>query len=313
MIEFIKKIYKQIMQFDCYTNKYLKISNNIELPYVAYTNWGMHLADNKDFDSAIEKLETAMLMYGQNPKPCISLGVIYAKLKNYDKAAEVLNEAIRRDSQNAYAYSVLSSIYVAVDKFEEAEEALKKGLKLAPTEAELYLNYGIFYAKTQKKLKAIDMFKKSKFYNPSNLHTLFLLGVMYYETDKILEAFNEFKQIEKVNPQYKKLNYYIALCYQKERNYPAVIEYALRALEDESDNPAIYVLLSHTYLNLDKKDEAINIYNRGEERNITDFEFFLSEGIVYTKYNDLEKAKQCIKKALSLEDANSDALSWCLF
>ena len=308
MKKFIKKIYKQIMRFDNYTNKYLKITNNIELPSIAYTNWGMHLADNKNFKSAIEKLETAMLMHGQNPKPCISLGVIYAKLKEYNKAIEVLREAIKRDSQNAYAYSVLSSVYVAEDKFDEAEEALKKALKLAPMDSEIYLNYGIFYAKIQKKLKAIEMFKKSKFYNPSNLHTLFLLGVMYFETEKITEAFNEFKQIETVNPQYKKLNYYLALCYQKERNYFAVIEYAQKALEEEPDNPAVYVLLAHTYVSMDKKDEVFEVFKKGEEHKINDFEFFLAEGIVYTKYNNFERAKECIKKALEIEKSDTNAL-----
>lgn len=308
MRKFFGKIYKQIRRFDNYTNKYLKISNNIELPSIAYTNWGMHLADNKNFKSAIEKLETAMLMHGQNPKPCISLGVIYAKLKKYDKAAEVLLEAIKRDSQNAYAYSVLSSVYVAEDKFDEAEEALKKGLKLAPSDSEIYLNYGIFYAKTQKKQKAIEMFKKSKFYNPANLHTLFLLGVMYFETDKITEAFNEFNQIEKINPQYKKLSYYLALCYQKERNYYAVMEYAQKALDDEPDNPAVYVLLAHTYVTLDRKDEVLDIFRKGEEHNIDDFEFFLSEGIVYTKYNEIQNAKKAVEKALLLHPEDTNAL-----
>lgn len=308
MKKFIKKVYKKVMQFDSYADKYKQITNNIELPAIAYTNWGMHLADNKDYKSAIEKLETAMIMHGKNPKPCISLGVIYAKLKEYDKAINVLKEAINRDSQNAYAYSVLSSIYVAEDKFTEAENALKIGLRLAPSDSELYLNYGIFYAKMQKKSKAIEMFKKSKFYNPINLHTLFLLGVMYFETERITEAYNEFKQIENINPQYKKLNYYIALCNQKEGNYSAIIEYAKKALDEEPDNPAIYVLLAHTYVNLNMKDEVLNIYKLGETRNITNFEFYLTEGIVYTNYNDIEKAKECLINALKLDELNTDAL-----
>ena len=126
MKKFFKQIYKKILKFDEYTNQYLKISNNVEIPSLAYTNWGMHLANLKDFNSAIEKLETAILMSNQNPKPCISLGIIYAKLKEYDKAENVLKEAIRRDTQNAYSYSVLSSIYISKDRFEEAEDTIKK-------------------------------------------------------------------------------------------------------------------------------------------------------------------------------------------
>ena len=122
MIQFFKQILKKIQQFDEYTSQYLKITNNIEMPSLAYTNWGMYFANIKDFNTAIEKLETAVLMSGQNPKPCISLGVIYAKIKNYEKAEYTLKEAIRRDSQNAYAYLILGCVYIAVDRFEEAED-----------------------------------------------------------------------------------------------------------------------------------------------------------------------------------------------
>ena len=71
----------------------------------------------------------------------------------------------------------------------------------------------------KNKVKAIEMLKKSKFLNPTNPHVYFLLGVLLFETEKINEAFIEFKQLEEFNPKYKNLNYYLALCYKKEKNY----------------------------------------------------------------------------------------------
>ncbi len=308
MKKFFQQIYKKILKFDEYTNQYLKISNNVEIPSLAYTNWGIHLAHLKDFNSAIEKLETAILMSNQNPKPCISLGIIYAKLKEYEKAENVLKEAIRRDSQNAYAYSVLSSIYIAKDRFEEAEDTIRKALKLSPSDAEIYLNYGILCAKLQKKNKAIEMLKKSKLLNPTNSHTYFVLGVMLFETDKINEAFAEFKQLEDLNPKYKNLNYYLALCYKKEKNHIAVLEYAQRALNDDCLNPSIYILLAQTYINLNRKDDALLIYQEGENKGINDFEFYLSWGISLLRMNNINIAKEKIYKSLDIKENNSIAL-----
>lgn len=308
MKKFFIQIYKKILQLDEYTNQYLRNSSNIEIPSIAYTNWGMHFANLKDFNKAIEKLETAILMSNQNPKPCISLGIIYAKLKEYKKAEEVLLEAIRRDSQNAYAYSILSSIYVAEDRFELAEDALKKSLKIASSDAETYLNYGILFAKMQKKTKAIEMLKKSKFLNPVNTHTLFILGVMLFETEKIQEAFNEFKQLAEINPNYKNLNYYIALCYKKEKNYLAVLEYGQRALNEDRANPSIYILLAQNYINLNKNDEGLNIYEQGHKEGIDDFEFLLSWGISLLRINKIEEAKGKILQALDKKENDSNAL-----
>lgn len=308
MKQFFKQIFNKIKQYDEYTNRYLKLSSNIEIPSIAYTNWGNYFANLKDFNTAIEKLETAMLMSNQNPKPCICLGTIYAKLKDYKKAEEVLKEAIRRDSKNSYTYSVLSSVYVAESRFDEAEATLKKALRLSPSNSEIYLNYGILYAKMKKKSKAIIMLKKSKFLNPANVHTYFILGVLLFETDKIQEAFIEFKELERIDPKYKNLSYYIALCYKKEQNHMAVLEYAQRALEETPNNPSIYILIAQTYLSLGKKEEVLNVFEKGKNLGIEDFEFYLTWGISLFKLDDISGAKEKISKALELSPNNSTAL-----
>ena len=308
MKNFLQQIFNKIDKLDKYASSYIRYSHNIEIPTLAYTNWAVHLAEIEDYNSAIEKLETAVLMSNQNPKPCITLGVIYAKLKDYEKAEDILKLAIKRDSQNAYSYSVLSSVLIAKDNFFEAEEFLKKGLKLSPNNAELFLNYGILYTKQQKKFKAIEMFKKAKFLNPTNFHSYFLLGVLYFETDKIAEAFCEFKQLENIDPNYKKLNYYLAVCYKKEKNYMAVMEYAQRAIEDEPDNPLIYVLLAQNYINLNKNESCLEVYETAEKRGIGDFGFYLSWGIILTKMQKINDAKEKLNIALSIKENNSDAL-----
>lgn len=308
MKKFFKQIFNKIEKLDNYTNEYLKCSNSIEIPSLAYTNWAMYFADLKDFSTAIDKLETAILMSNQNPKPCVSLGIIYAKLKEYGKAENTLKKAIERDSQNAHAYSVLSSVLIAREKFDEAEDTIKKALKLAPSDAEVYLNYGILYAKQQKKNKAVEMLKKSKFLNPTNTHVYFLLGVMLFETDRINEAFIEFKQLEEFNPNYKNLNYYLALCYKKEKNYMAVLEYAQRALEESPKNPSTYILLAQNYMTLGKEKECFEIFKKGEEKGINDFEFYLAWGISLLRVENTAEAKEKTEKALELDCSNSLAL-----
>lgn len=308
MKKFLAQIFNKIEKLDKYTSSYVKYSHNIEIPVVAFTNWAVYLAGIEDYNSAIEKLETAVLMSNQNPKPYVTLGIIYAKIKDYEKSENILRQALQKDFQNTYTYTVLSSVLIAKDKFDEAEDCIKKGLKIAPNNAELYLNYGILYSKQEKRFKAIEMLKKAKFLNPTIFHTYFLLGVMYYETDKNSEAFCEFKQLENLDPTYKKLSYYLAICYKKEKNYMAVMEYAQRAVEEDPDNPIVYVLLAQNYLNLNKKEECLKTYELAQNRGIGDFGFYLSWGIVLTKLQDISNAKEKINKALFLQENNSDAL-----
>ena len=304
MNNFFLQILKKINKLDDYTTQYLKASNNIEIPALAYTNWGMHLARTKDFKSAIDKLETAVLMSNQNPKPCISLGIIYAKLKEYDKAETALKLAIKRDSQNAYVYSILSSVQTAVENFEESEINIKKALKLEPKDSEIYLNYGILLIKQKKKLKAIEMLKKAKLYNSLNPNIYFLLGVMLFETNNIPDAFNEFKSLEALEPIYKNLNYYLALCYKKENNNLAVIEYAEKALEENPENPLIYIMLAQSYFNIDKNDNGFKILEQGSLKGICDCELYLFWAVALLKINKVAEAKDKLYKALDLKKDN---------
>lgn len=310
MKNFIRQILNKINKLDSYTSSYIKNSHNIEIPALAYNNWAIHLAEINDYNSAIEKLETAILMSNQNPKPCLTLGVLYARIKNYEKAEEILKIAISRDTQNTYAYSVFGSVLIAENKFQEAEEILKKGLKLSPYNAELYLNYGILLTKQQKSFKAIEMYKKAKMINPQNLHSYFLLGVTYFEANKISEAFCEFKQIENINPKYTKLNYYLALCYNKEQNYMAVLEYTQKALEEEPNNPIILVLLAQTYINLNNLEKALQTYEIANNNNINinDIKFYIAWATALIKGKKIEEAKNIINKALEINENDSEAL-----
>lgn len=308
MKNFFKQILNKINKIDDFTSNYKRYSTRIEIPAFAYTNWAMHFASIKDFDTAIEKLKTAILMSGQNAKPCISLGVIYAKLKEYKQAEEILKEAINRDSTNAYTYSVLSSVLVAEDRFEEAEGYLKRAIKISPSDAEIYFNYGILYAKQKKNLKAIDMFKKAKSFDPTNPHFYFLTGTLFLELDKTAEAFLEFKHLEKIDPTYKNLYYNLAICYKREKNHMAVLEYGQRALELDTLNPAIYILLARNYLELNQNENCLKTFQQSENKGIKDFELYLAWGITLYNLNNIREAKTKFEKALKENPNNTDAL-----
>ena len=308
MKEFFNQIINKINKFDNFTSNYEKYSTRIEIPSLAYTNWAMHFASIKDFDTAISKLKTAILMSYQNPKPCVSLGVIYAKLKEYKSAEEILKEAINRDSTNAYTYSVLSSVLVAEDRFEEAEGYLKRAIKFAPSDAEIYLNYGILYAKQKKNIKAIDMFKKAKSIDPTNPHIYFLLGALFLDLNKVAEAFIEFKHLEKIEPNYKNLYYNLALCYKKEKNHMAVLEYGQRALEMDYQNPLVYILLARNYTEMGENNESIKIFQKAEDKGIKDFDLYLAWGITLFNLDNITDAKVKFQNALQLNPKDSDAL-----
>ena len=88
----------------------------------------------------------------------------------------------------------------------------------------------------------------------------------------------------------------------------AVMEYAQRAIEEEPDNPLLYVLLAQNYINLNKNDTCLKVYETAEKRGIGDFGFYLSWGMILTKLQNIKEAKEKISIALKFKENNSDAL-----
>ena len=110
MNNFFLQILKKINKLDDYTTQYLKASNNIEIPALAYTNWGMHLAQTKDFKSAIDKLETASKNLTKwskeaekgkskkyNPETTIDKGYVGHKASKMMKSSKVMEQKIQKE------------------------------------------------------------------------------------------------------------------------------------------------------------------------------------------------------------------------
>ena len=131
---------------------------------------------------------------------------------------------------------------------------------------------------------------------------------MLFDTDNISDAFMEFKNLENINPNYKNLNYYMALCYQKEKNYSAVLEYGQRALNETPYNPSVYMLLAQNYIDLNKIDEAFKIFEKGFDKGIKDSEYFLAWGISLIRAEKIPEAIDVINKSLEIKNNDSIAL-----
>ena len=125
MKKLLRRIWTKIYRIENFTKDYREKTIVVEIPLIAYANWGKYLTDIQDYDSAIEKLETAILMYSSNPLPYTNLGILFAKRKEYEKAKEMFEKSLKLDSGNQTVYSMLGGVLVEMGQYAEAEDILK--------------------------------------------------------------------------------------------------------------------------------------------------------------------------------------------
>ncbi len=304
----LKQILVKIQRFDSYTKEYKSQTGGIEIPLLAYANWGKYLTDIKDFDSAVEKLETAILMSKTNPLPYTNLGILFAKQKKYEQAGEMFEKSLKLDPENQMVYSMLGSVYVELGKFTQAEEILKQAKKLGRDNSDLYINYAVALAKQKKYSKAIAQMKLCKDKDPANINCRFLLALFYLDTDRCEEAYEELRYVKYMKSDYRQIDYYLGFCLAKMKDYKNAYNYAMKELERDSNNPALYILLAECAGKLGNFAASDNLYQESVNRGYESDKLYYSWGCALFSAGKTEEAKEKLLKSLRLNSENLSVL-----
>lgn len=304
----IKKMLKQIItkirRFDSYTSKYQNQTGGVDIPLLAYANWGKYLTDIKDYDSAVEKLETAIMMSESNPLPYTNLGILYAKQKKYEQAREMFEKSLKLDPENQMVYSMLGSVYVELGKFTQAEEILKQAKKLRRDNTDLYINYAVALAKQKKFQKAITQMKICKDKDPSNINCRFLLALFYLDTDKCEEAYEELRYVKYMKEDYRQIDYYLGFCLAKMNDYKNAYNYAMKELERDKNNPALYILLAECANKVRNYEASDKFYLESVNKGFESDKLYYSWGCSLFAAGKTEEAQEKLLKSLKLNGEN---------
>ena len=304
----LRQIWTKVYRFDSYTKKYQDQTGGVEIPLLAYANWGKYLTDIKDYDSAVEKLETAILMSQSNPLPYTNLGILFAKQKKYEQAREMFEKSLRLDPDNQMVYSMLGSVYVELGKFTQAEDILKQAKKLWRDNTDLYINYAVALAKQKKFSKAITQMKLCKDKDPENLNCRFLLALFYLDTDRCEEAYEELKYVKYMKSDYRQIDYYLGFCLAKMKDYKNAYNYALKELDRDKTNPALYILLAECSNKLGNYEASNNLYQESVNKGYESDKLYYSWGCSLLQAGNTEEAKEKLLKALRLNSENLRAM-----
>ncbi|MBR6163518.1 tetratricopeptide repeat protein [bacterium] len=308
MKKLLRRIWTKIYRIENFTRDYREKTIVTEIPLIAYANWGKYLTDIQDWDSAIEKLETAILMYSSNPLPYTNLGILFAKRKEYGKAKEMFEKSLKLDSNNQTVYSMLGGVLVEMGQYSEAEEILKSAQKLGSGNTDIYINYAVALAKQKKFQKAIAQMQKCKQKDPTNINCCFLLALFYLDTGRTQEALVELKYVKYMKDDYRQVDYYMGVCLAKLKDYKNAYNYGLKELERDKNNPALYILLAECAQRLGNTEASNNLYQESVNKGYSSDKLYYSWGCSLFNAGQTEEAKEKFLMALRLNGENLDTM-----
>lgn len=197
-----------------------------------------------------------------------TLADYYFKKKQYGRARGVLEillslEPVKEISAEVLNY--LGYLFTIEGRFIEAQKSLEKSLELNPHLAEAWFNMGNIFFHTKNFEEALKCYEMAAVSNEKMAQAYSQIGLCLLETNKIHNADKPLLKAISLDP-----TEYIAMLglseyYRRMKDKNRCLEYALKALQIEKDDPNVYNILGIAYEFNERFEEAENSYKKALE------------------------------------------------
>jgi tetratricopeptide (TPR) repeat protein len=260
-----------------------------------------------------------------------------------DAAEPLVRRAVRLAPENADAHNLLGAILDQHGKSQEAEREYRTALRLNPKAAGALANLGVLLARTQRSSEAVEAFESALRLAPNNPQASFNLGVTLYQLNRLEEGATALETAARAAPERPEPLYYLGLIASARGRSEEAIDYwcrtlALRdqfaeanfmlaeelrkngrvedakefyerALAQAPDKLVHYVRLGGVLLLLGQNESALEVFRRGAERFPLTAEAHYFVALAARGRGDYDLAEASLRKSLTLQPDNPDALA----
>jgi tetratricopeptide (TPR) repeat protein len=260
-----------------------------------------------------------------------------------DAAEPVVRRAMALAPENADAHNLLGAILDQRGAAQEAEREYRTALRLNPKAVGAFANLGVLLARTHRPSEAVQAFESALRLAPAHPQASLNLGLTLYQLNRTEEAAKWLEVAANASPLRPEPLYYLGLIASARGEREAAIDYwrktlALaddfteanfmlaeelrksgriedakyfyeRALAQDAGKLVHYVRLGGVLLLLGQNEAALEVFRRGAEKFPETAEAHYFVAIAARGRGDYDLAETSLRKSLSLQPDNPDALA----
>lgn len=271
----------------------------------------------KSLTEAIAYLEKANSIKPNDTAIKLLLAQSYQHKNKYKEAIKYYKEAIRLEPENSLLKLNLGLAYFETKNFKEAIELLNKVVLAYPDNLKARGYLGAALQSTENYLAAIEQYKYILKYEKENFSIIKNTADSWLALEQYDRARESYGQAQTIDPNVPDIYADLAYIDHKSKKLGPAIENYQKALELRPENDSWRRSLAHAlwsnedldkavtefetvedynvaaylYQNLDKKDKAIDLYNKAVEKDPEDTKSRFNLGRLYHEKEDYEKAK----------------------
>ncbi len=254
----LKQKYPEQKELDFFFASLKEKQNKIDEAINLYKNLISDKTDLKIYESSILRLTDLL-----------------KKINKTDEAIDILLKAYN-ETKSYFVLQLILETYLDEEMLDKAEKITKNELleleKKAPNQAdkkkisELKYNYFLIIDKKGKKQEAIDLALKELENDPNNSNLLNFVGYSYVEQGiNLEEAEKLLNKAIALNPEDPFITDSMGWFYYKKKNYALALDYLMRALQYESDEPTLLEHIADVYYATGDKQKALEYFKKSLE------------------------------------------------
>ncbi len=253
-----------------------------ESAWVEELNDGFDRQDAGDIEGAIEKFETAHMVYQFRPEAMLNLGAAYSQVGRYDDSIEMFRMSIdviegpwgdRTDEETRegwleqleVARANYAQLLLMQERYDEAADAFSAILDSDPDNLEALSGYGASLVGAGRMDEAEALFDELLNRPGLNAADYYSIGVGLYQAESLEQAALAFYRSYEIAPGHRDVVYNLAQSYYLSDQFEELLPVAEQLLEVDPLNFNAYSFLGQALLQLDRQDEGLEVLDQRDE------------------------------------------------
>lgn len=241
-----------------------------------------------------------------DPNRCLTFISNLIETQNLNSAFDYSEEAFKIFPENHKIKLMHIDVLIELKKFDEAKMLLEKACKSEPDRMVYLIKNAYLNACTENKEACLKWISKAKSLEPNNMEIHFWKALSYYKLGLNDKALDELIKIRVDSIKNKRKLYNIAELYQKLKKKYDSLKILSSILEiDPLDHNCMYTM-AKIYFENSEYSFAQDLLIKACTLNKEIHEYHHLLGLVYSKFENSEKALRHISTALYLNPSNSE-------
>lgn len=256
---------------------------------------------DKQFDRAQKIYEQVVKLDPRSAQGHSNLGFALYMLGSYPRAIEEFQKSLELDPRLDETEVLLALSYFDTGQLQRAIPLLEKAYQRKKDDPDVAAHLGLAYLREQQADKALVVISHWAEIQPDSPEALYFKGKAAQYV-----ASNTFARLTKVAPDsYRTLQLEAEMLRQRGLAPAAINEYR-KAIAQKPDAAGLHYALGTLYREVGRLDEALAEFN--QELRITDDPLtYYWMGNVYLQQNNMNRAQQCLLKALTIQPGLTEA------